>query len=223
MTETPSRSPRGLLIKLGVVALVLLVGAVLLARGYDVKGLMQRGLEYIRGAGPVAFFTAQAILPAVGAPQLAFTMTAGPAFGPQLGMGWVVCCVVLALTVNMVLGYLLARYLLRPVLAKLVTRLGYKLPEVTPDNAVDVVVLLRVTPGVPFAIQNFVSGLARVPFGKYLLVSILTAGPINAAFVVFGDALLQGKGRTALVVVCIISALVAVTQLVRKHYAKKRT
>ncbi|MEJ1973256.1 MAG: VTT domain-containing protein [Lacunisphaera sp.] len=221
MAESSPRSARMLLIKLGVVAAVLIAGAVLVMRGYDVKGLIQQALELVRSAGPVVFFTAQALLPAVGAPQTAFSLTAGPLFGSQLGMPLVVALSTLALAVNIALTYWLASRLLHPVLEKLFLRLGYKLPQVASGNAIDLIVLLRVTPGVPLPVQNYLLGLARVPFGRYLLVSCLILGPLNAAFVLFGDALLQGKGRLAFLALSGLLALMAGAQLLRKHYARK--
>ena len=217
------RSTRLLLLKLGAVAVVLAVGAVLVMRGYDVKGLAERALELVRSAGPVVFFTAQALLPAMGAPQTAFSLTAGSLFGAQLGMPLVVVLSTLALCVNMALTYWLASRVLHPVLEKLFVRLGYKLPSVGSGSATDLIVLLRVTPGVPFPAQNYLLGLARVPFGQYLLVSCLIAAPLNAAFVLFGDALIQGKGRLALFALLGLLALMAGAQMLRKHYARKNT
>lgn len=223
MPDPAPRPNRALLLKLAAAAVVLLVVAGLVARGLDLKALLAQGLELIRGAGPVAFFTAMAVLPAVGAPLMAFSLTAGPVFGPSMGLGWVVACAVLAITVNMSLSYFLARRALRPVLLKLFARLGYALPRAAPGDEFDLIVLLRVTPGVPFPAQNYLLGLAEVPFGRYLLVSLLIQGPINAAFILFGDAMLQGKGKAALITLSVILALMAATQLLRKHYGKKRT
>jgi uncharacterized membrane protein YdjX (TVP38/TMEM64 family) len=84
------------------------------------------------------------------------------------------------------------------------------------------IVLLRVTPGIPFPVQNYLLGLARASFGRYLLISLAIQGPLNAAFVIFGTALLEGKGKTAFIVVSVIVALLAGTTLLRKHYGKKR-
>jgi len=221
MAEPAPRPNRALLLKLAAAGAVLLVGAVLIARGLDLKALLQQGLALIRGAGPAVFFLAMALLPAVGAPQMAFTLSAGPVFGPTLGLGPVITLALLAMTVNMALSYFLARRALRPLLEKLFTRLGYKLPRVAAGDEFDLIILLRVTPGVPFPVQNYLLGLAEVPFGQYLLVSGLAQWPINAAFILFGDAMVNGKGRTAVVVLGVILALLAATQMVRKHYGKK--
>jgi uncharacterized membrane protein YdjX (TVP38/TMEM64 family) len=90
-------------------------------------------------------------------------------------------------------------------------------------GATDLIILLRVTPGVPFPVQNYLLGLARVPFGKYLLFSCLVQLPTNTAFILFGDALLQGRGKVAFISLSIILALMAATQMVRKHYAARKT
>ncbi|HEX2862228.1 MAG TPA: VTT domain-containing protein [Lacunisphaera sp.] len=221
MAESQPRSKRALLLKLGAVAGVLLVAGLLLARGVDLKGLVQQGLGLIREAGPVVFFVAMALLPAVGAPVSFFSLTAGSVFSAQLGMPLVVALSMLALLVNMALSYFLATRALRPLLESVVTRLGYKLPQVASDDATDLIVLLRVTPGIPFPVQNYLLGLARVPFRKYMIVSGVIACSLTTAFILFGDALLHGKGRVALVSLLLILALSMATHLVRKHYAKK--
>jgi len=222
MAESAPRPNRALLLKLVAGLVVLLVAAVFVARGFDLKGLLTQGLGLIRGAGPLTFFTAMALLPALGAPQTVFALTAGPVFGPQLGMGLVIGLALLALTLNMALSYFLARRALRPLLEKLFRRLGYALPRAAPGDEFDLIILLRVTPGVPFPVQNYLLGLAEVPFGQYLLVSCLVQWPLNAAFILFGDALLHGKGKVALIALSVILALMAATQLLRQHYGKKR-
>jgi uncharacterized membrane protein YdjX (TVP38/TMEM64 family) len=222
MAENSPRPNRALLLKLAVAGVVVVAGGLLLARGYDIKGLIQEVLGVIRGAGAVPFFLAMAILPAAGMPMSFFSLTAGPVFAPQIGMPAVIVLSLAAITFSMAFSYFLATRLLRPVLEALLVRLGYKLPQVDSGDATDLIVLLRVTPGVPFPVQNYLLGLARVPFGKYLLVSCLIQWPTNAAFILFGDALLQGKGKVALISLSVILALMAATQLVRKHYGAKK-
>lgn len=224
MTESAPRANRALLVKLVLGLLVVALGAVLLARGYDLKGLVQRTLTVIREAGPAVFFFAMALLPAVGAPLSFFSLTAGSVFGPQLGTPAVLVLAAAAITANMALSYALARRAFRPPLEALVRRLGYRLPQVESGDANDLIVLLRVTPGVPFPAQNYLLGLAGVPFGRYLAISALIQLPINGAFILFGEALLSGKGRFALVSLLLLLALLAGTHLVRKHYgARKKT
>jgi uncharacterized membrane protein YdjX (TVP38/TMEM64 family) len=222
MAEPVPRSKRALLLKLAVVGVVLVVGAVLVARGLDLKGLVAQGLALIRDAGPWAFFTAMAILPALGAPISIFFLTAGSAFGEKLGMGPVIGLALLAITFNFCLSYFLASRALRPLLQKLVVRLGYQLPQVGAADATDLIILLRVTPGLPFPVQNYLLGLAQVPFRKYLIISCIIVWSFTIAFILFGDALLHGKGKVALIAISLLMALTAGTHMLRKHYSRKK-
>lgn len=223
MTEPAPRSNRALLLKLAAAGAVLLGAVALVARGLDLKALVQQGLDLVRHAGPVAFFTGMALLPAAGVPMLVFSLPAISVFGERLGTGVVVLLSLVAVTVNIAVTYALARRGLRPLLEKLVTRLGYKLPQVETGDATDLIVILRVAPGVPFFVQNYLLGLANVPAGKYLVVSCLIAWPLNVGFLLFGDALLHGKGRLALVSISLLGALTAVMHLIRKHYTRPKS
>jgi uncharacterized membrane protein YdjX (TVP38/TMEM64 family) len=100
---------------------VLLVGAALLLRGANPRELIDQGMGFIRAAGPVVFFAAMAILPAAGAPLMAFTLSAGEAFGAQLSMVGVIAVSLTMIALNLALTYWLARYALRPALTNLVT------------------------------------------------------------------------------------------------------
>lgn len=221
MAEPAPRPNRALPLKLAGVGVVLLVAAVLVVRGLDLQALLAQGLELIRGAGPLAFFTAMAVLPAAGVPFLAFLLTVVSLFAPRFGTPVTVALALLAMTANIVFTYVLARWALRPVLLRLVRQLGYQVPEVAAADATDLIVILRVTPGIPFCVQHYLLGLANVPFGKYLLVSCLISWPLGTAFMLFGDALLHGKGKVALVSLSLILALTAALHMVRKHYGKK--
>lgn len=218
-----STAPRQKLpIKLGAAALALLVLAALVAAGVDVKGLIARVMEIIRAAGPVVFFTAMAILPAAGAPFLTFILPAVPVFGPQLGTANVVALGMVATTVNIAFTYALARWALRPLVERLVVRLGFKLPQVETGDQTDLLVILRVTPGMPFFVQHYVLGLANVPFGKYMLLSCAISLPVTSAFMLFSDALLQGKGKVIFLSAAALVALTAATHLVRRRYERKK-
>jgi uncharacterized membrane protein YdjX (TVP38/TMEM64 family) len=222
LPEAPAPKKKLPWVKLAIVAIALLVATVLVLRGVDLRGLFNAVMATIRAQGPWIFFTAMAVLPIFGFPVLAFVLTAGPAFSGPLGMPLVVALSLLAVTVNFVVTYALARRALRPFLEKLMKRFGYKLPDVESGDAADLIIILRLTPGVPFFVQNYLAGLAEITFGKYLLLSCLIVWPYNAATVMFGDAILQGKGKVALLAGSLLIAVAAGTHLVRRHYGEKK-
>lgn len=209
---------RALLLKLTLAAVLLLGVAALLAQGQDLKALFQLLLDLLHSAGPTTFFLAMALLPAIGAPLSFFCLTAGSVFGPQLGMPAVTLLSLTAIAANIALSHLLASRALRPPLDYAVKRLGYQLPRVQSGDVTDLIVLLRVTPGLPFPVQNYLLALAGVPFLRYFLLSCLIAFPLNAAIIFFGEALLQGRGRMALVGLLLVLATMAGLHLVRRRY-----
>jgi uncharacterized membrane protein YdjX (TVP38/TMEM64 family) len=162
-----------------------------------------------------------AVLPAVGVPMMAFTLTAGSAFGPRMGMPGVIAAGLVAIAVNLTFTYCLARWALRPWLARLLERLGYRLPTVSGGDMTDLIVLLRVAPGLPFFAQNYLLGLADAPLAAYLVISCVVSWFYSASFILFGDALLHGKGRVGLIALSLLLALSAVAHLLRRHYGKK--
>ena len=218
------------LAKLAIAAAVLaVVGALVLqivgwrTAWDESRRLFNSVMDAIAAAGPTAFFVAMAILPGVGAPMVAFTLVAGPAFGERLGFPLLIALGLLALTFNMTVTYWLARWWLRPLLTRLLTRFGYTLPQMDHGDLTDLIVLLRVTPGIPFFVQNYMLGLANAPFGRYLAISCAIQWVLNAGFMLFGDALAQGRGTMVLTAILVLAAASVGTQIVRKHMAKKKT
>lgn len=222
MTDTPPREKKRLLVKLAVLGVIVITVAVLALKGIDIRHQIELGLGLLRQAGPLAFFAAMALAPAAGVPMSLFTFTAAPAFAEELGMGTVIFAAILAVAVNMAVTYWLAAYAMRPLLTKLLARLGYRMPVIETGDMTDMIVIIRVTPALPFFAQNYLLGLAAAPFIKYMVVSCLISGTMNVAFIAFGDALLHGKGKVGLIVFIVIVGLVALTHLLRRHYGKKQ-
>jgi uncharacterized membrane protein YdjX (TVP38/TMEM64 family) len=220
-------------------ARVILAGALLAAGGLAVAFLLLRHggwqhawdesrrifsvlLDTVARAGPLPYFGAMALLPAVGCPMAPFAIAAGPLFGARLGFAVIVALGIVAITINLTLTYWLSRRWLRPVLSRLLVRFGYALPRIEGGDVTDLIVLLRVTPGIPFFVQNYLLGLAEAPFGRYLAISCGIQWTLNVAFMLFGDALSQGRGKLALSAILLLAAIMSATHLVRKRLARKR-
>ena len=214
-------SRRATLIKLTAVFVVGLVVAVLVLRGIDVHAWIDRVLGWFRAIGVGPFFAAMAILPAFGFPVLAFSLTAGPVFGPQIGLGWVVAGVMVSLAINITLTYWLARYALRPLVEGIVRKLGYGLPQVRKDDHLGLALLVRIMPGPPFFVQSYLLGLAGVPFMTYLWVSWVVSSVYSVSLVVFGDSVMKGDAKVVFFAVSIFVAVAVAIKMVRRHLARK--
>jgi uncharacterized membrane protein YdjX (TVP38/TMEM64 family) len=174
-------------------------------------------MEWVRGLGAAWFFAAFAVLPAFGFPVSVFPLSAGPLFGATLGLPAVLGLAGLSMATSMSISYGLARFILRPWVTRMLGYLGYVVPVVPVEKRRMFVVLVRITPGPPYVLQNFLLGLAGVPFGLYLAISWVICTVSVSLLVVFGDALAQGKGRVALLALAgVVLVVLAVKALRRK-------
>ena len=116
-----------------------------------------------------------------------------------------------------------SRYALRPVLTGLIKRYGYSVPRVTPKNALTVTLVVRLTPGPPYAMQGYLLGLAEVPFGLYMLVSWPVQGAWGVGFIVLGQGLLHGNFELVAKGVGVLVVVVVALHWIRKKFAKRET
>ncbi len=202
-----------------------LVGLALLAALvpllWEHRGLVSREnaqalADSVKEMGPLAFFGLLAVLPLAGVPVSPFLVVA-PAFGTTVAL---VGCIS-AMGTNMALGWLIAGRLFRPFFERLVARFGYSVPELSPGRMTSVAVMLRIMPGMPFPLQNYLLGLARMPFGRYMAVSL----PINAAVVtgvvLAGDALLNGNVGLAFAAAALLIGLAIGLRALRARYRRQ--
>lgn len=220
MTDSPIPFSKTRLIWLATAVGALAVGAVLAAwpmRG-EILEMARESLAWLNNrlqhANPLVFFGALAILPSIGAPVSPFYIAAG-AFGWPVGL--LGCS--LAIAINMTLTYWLARRLLKPFLAHLVRRTRWTIPEARTTNQARLTLLVRITPGFPFPLQNYVLGLAEVAFPTYLAVSLSVQVPAALGMMLLGQSLFQGRGGLALLGICLVVALVIVIRILHERYA----
>ncbi len=222
-----SERPNNRRLKLAVVAAVALcflaaAGWWYQSQGGDLSTLKERMIAQIRELGPAKFFVLMAVLPALGCPMTFFTLPAGSVFAPVIGMPLVLVLVWLSIAVNLTLTYWLSRYLLRPWLVRLCNWLGYSLPQVAEENERGLVILVRVTPGPPYVLQSYLLGFAGIRFFTYFFISWIISSLYACAFVIFGDALMQGRGKMVLISVGLFVVLTFGVQLLRRRYARKK-
>jgi len=210
------------IVKLFVAALIAVGIAVAILRGIPLRPLMERGIEVIRETGPWTFFAAMAVLPAIGAPLFAFTIPAGDAFAARMTLAGVIAAALASIAVNLALTYWLARYALRPFVARLLERYGYRVPKATPKDALSIALLVRLTPGPPYSMQGYMLGIAEVPFRLYMIVSWISILPWSIGAIVLGRGFLDGNFKLAVTGLGLLVAALALVNWLRHRYASRR-
>ncbi len=175
--------------------------------------------DWVRGLGAGWFFAAFAVLPALGFPVSAFAVGAGSLFGPVLGLPLVLAISGLSMAVSMTISYGLARFVVRPWVERLLGFLGYGIPEVPAGRARLFVFMVRITPGAPYVFQSLLLGLAGVSFGTYLAISWIVSTATVSLMIVFGDALMKGKGKVALAALAGVILVALAIKVVRGRLA----
>lgn len=184
------------------------------------REMAEAAVGAVRGLGAHWFFLAFAVLPAIGFPVSVFALAAGPLFGPVLGLPAVLALTLGCMAVSMTLSYVLARHVVRPWVTRLLGFLGYTIPVVPSEKRRMFVFLVRVTPGPPYVFQNFLLGLAGVPFRVYFWISWVISSASVSLFVVFGDAVMKGRGKVALLALAGVVGVVAVLKFARGRVAR---
>lgn len=189
--------------------------------GVDLAMLRQwwaDGRDYLR-QHDWALFLAIAILPGCAVPISPLLLLAGAVWGATVKA----CLLTVgAIVVNMTWTYFLAAYPARRYVEKILTSAAIKIPDLPKNDHVRLVMIFRLTPGIPFFIHNYVMGFLRTPFWIYLPLSILLAGSVAIGIMLTGGALLEGKAGAAITGVSLIVVGLLVTSMLRKRYVKKK-
>lgn len=184
------------------------------------KSLWERCNIYLT-AHPAALFWALVILPALPIPTSALLFTAGVVWRERPVMACSLC--LLAMTLNMSWTYWLAAKPGRGLVEKLTAAGMLRIPELPSGNHLKLILVLRLTPGLPFFVQNYVLGFVRAPFFLYLPVSLLCSGLIGTGVVLSGVGVGGGKLRSAILGISLIIVGGILTQAVRGWLAKKKS
>ncbi len=209
---------------------IILVSIIVATRALPVGDVMN-GLEgWLRKLGPwgpVALGAVYVVATILMAPASVLTLAAGALFGLEVGT----ITVSIASTTGAALAFLIARYLARERVARLVQAR----PSLTAiDRAIEtggwrIVALLRLSPAVPFNIQNYFYGLTSIRFRSCVLASWIAMLPGTFMYVYLGHAagavvagrtgrspmewILMGVGLAATVVVTVYVTRLARAQL----------
>ncbi len=208
-------------------ALVIAVLGVLAAAGlgfwaYEVNhkavmGFFHGSAEWMRAMPWPVFYLAVALLPFAFFPVSLLYLSAGAVHGAFPSLAGIL----LAMAVNITLSYWLAAGPLHGWISRWFARRGRAVPVLPADEHIWAVLVVRFTPAFPLIVQNYLLGLARVPFRKYFWVSLAAETVIALGYILAGDALTEDHpGYVLAAFGCIVGA-VALSRVLRHIFAKK--
>lgn len=150
---------------------------------------------------PLVFFGAMAILCTGPVPVSLFYVSAGPLFGTAPALAWIAA----ALALNITLGHTAAGGLLRPAIEALLARRGLRIPRARNEGDERLlIVLVRITPGIPFFAQNLMLGVAGAGLLRTLVISLPIQMVFATGFVVLGRSAFEGDLGLAVLAIGLI-------------------
>ena len=193
-------------------------------------GTLSSGLEeWVESLGiwgPVALGLIYIVATVIFVPGTLLTLVAGAVFGLAIGF----ITVSISSTIGASLAFLIARYFARDKVASMAENNRHfdAIDAAIEEGGWKVVGLLRLSPAIPFNVQNYLYGLTKVKFWEYVLTSWIAMMPGTFMYVYLGTvsgAALGGDqekspGQWVLLVVGLL-ATVAVTVYVTKLAKRK--
>ncbi|MES2474536.1 MAG: VTT domain-containing protein [Verrucomicrobiota bacterium] len=169
---------------------------------------------------PAALFWGIVFLPGLPVPMSALLVTTGLVWHDRPVMACLLT--MLAISLNLSWTYWMAAKPARGLVEKLMAAGSFQIPELPRGDHLKLILVLRLTPGFPFFLQNYVLGFMRAPFLLYLWVSMLCTGVIATGVVLGAVGLGGGKLRWAILGVSLIVVGGIFTHLLRGWLARRK-
>jgi uncharacterized membrane protein YdjX (TVP38/TMEM64 family) len=216
LPPAPARAPGGRAVRavLSPWGRCALLAVVLAAAGcstlaWHPRHLLASGWPQLPGAGAALAFTAVfAVCTLAFVPKPLLSVAAGALFGVREGLALAVAGTVVGAYAAFVLGRCLGRDALRPLLrTRALTALDRQLTE----HGFRSVLLMRLVPGVPFAVANYTAAVSSTPAWSFTAATALGVVPNTAAYVVAGSRATSPGSPVFLAALAAIAAMSALS------------
>lgn len=171
--------------------------------------------EGFLGRHPAWLFLAIVVLPGFPVPASALMILAGTVWRERPLMACAICLTGMAL--NMSWTYWVAAKPARGLVERFLARGTVRLPELPKGEHMQIILLMRLTPGIPLFFQNYLLGFLRVPFFPYLAVSLGCTGMIAIGVVLSSAGVADGNLKPAISGVALIAFGVVLVRMLRQR------
>ncbi len=165
-------------------------------------------------------FLFMALLPVFGVPISILFVIGGARFGIVGGL----IAAAFAIAINLVLTFLMTKFVLHKRIASFFKNRNYKLPQIPEGEYASVTLLTALVPGIPYSAKNYLLVLAGVPFRVYFFVC-LPAHIFTASIgIIFGDMTKKfTPGRIAFLSVYALLILFLARRVVNRLKARRKS
>ncbi len=204
-------------VTLAAAVVLLLIAAIYLWTFFPLREWVDAFTRWVNGmgvTGVIVFAAAYVVAVVLLLPVWPLSIAGGLAFG-MMGIP----LVVVSATVGAALAFLVSRYLARQI----VRNIAHKRPvlraidEAVTDEGWKVVILLRLSPLVPFNLQNYFLGATEIRLLPYVLSTFIGIMPGAAAYVYLGTLgrfATSTEGDNGYTTALLVAGLVATAALV---------
>lgn len=178
---------------------------------------LQQALQQTGGWAPVLYIGLFILLPAFFFPVAVLALAGGLLFG----LWWGSVYTFIGAVLNCALMFLLARYVGRSQVQRLVEQKlspqwQRRLQMADGKEGFLLLIILRLIPAVPYNLINYTFGLTGISFSSYLLASAIGIIPGTFAFINIGDKTLEAGSPSFWIAIGLLVLLLALTGLLGK-------
>ena len=178
---------------------------------------LQQALQQTGGWAPVLYIGLFILLPTFFFPVAVLALAGGLLFG----LWWGSVYTFIGAVVNCAMMFLLARYVGRSQVQRLVEQKlspqwQRRLQMADGKEGFLLLIILRLIPAVPYNLINYTFGLTGISFSSYLLASAIGIIPGTFAFINIGDKTLEAGSPSFWIAIGLLVLLLVVTGLLGK-------
>lgn len=153
----------------------------------DPQQFLKDAIVYIDSLGPLGYLYFSAIYVVaemLAIPAIPLTASAGYLFGVPMGTAVVLVSATIAAGAAFLVGRLFLRQFVEGIIGG--SRKFAAIDEAVSRKGFQLVLLLRLSPLLPFALSNYLYGMTKVKFGEYIGGTLIGFAPGSLAFVLSG-------------------------------------
>lgn len=117
---------------------------------------------------------------------------------------------------NMAFSYFISRKF-ADFARKVLSRRGVEIPNISKKSGADFVFLVRMIPGNPLCVQNYLLGLSGVDFKKYMAISMIIQAFHVFGYIYFSEGIVRGDFASLIFGASLICVFIAAARILKRR------